>query len=115
MHELGVVFHVIKHVDKIAEQNKAKLVNSVTLEIGKVSGIIPSYLDDCFKWAVNNRSSHMQGCKLKIEEIDAITYCENCKSKYDTIKYGKICPNCKSDKTYLIQGNEFVIKEIEVS
>ena len=36
MHELGVVFHIIKKVDKIASENKVEHVNSVTLEIGEV-------------------------------------------------------------------------------
>ena len=29
------------------------------------------------------------------------------------MKYGKICPHCKRERTYLIQGNECTIKEIE--
>ena len=40
--------------------------------------------------------------------------CENCGKPYGTVEYGKICPYCGSEKTFLLQGNEFNIKEIEV-
>ena len=47
MHELGVVFYVIKDVKKVAEENDVKQVASVTLQIGEVTGILHDYLVDC--------------------------------------------------------------------
>lgn len=113
MHELGVVFYVIKDVNKIAEENKIKRVHSVTLEIGEVSTVVPALLEDCWNWAVK-REPVMDNAKLLVETIPAITYCEDCGEKYSTVKYAKICPNCQSENTYLLQGNEFNIKEILV-
>lgn len=113
MHELGVVFHVIDDVIDIAKENEVNHINRVTLEIGTVSGIVDDYLLDCWKWAVE-KHEETSGCKLEIEHIEAITHCEACGEDYDTIAHGKICPKCGSDRTFLIQGNEFVIKEIEV-
>ena len=55
----------------------------------------------------------MKEAKLIVEKIPAITFCEDCKKTYATIEYGKICPHCGSELTYLLQGNEFNIKEIE--
>ena len=57
----------------------------------------------------------MNGCKLEIETISAITFCEDCQKTYDTVPQGKICPYCGSERTYLVQGNEHQIKEIEIS
>ena len=51
MHELGIAFHIIKDIDKIAEENHVKQVKSVTLELGEVSGVIPEYLVDVWNWA----------------------------------------------------------------
>lgn len=113
MHELGVVFYVIKDVKAIAEENGISKIHSVTLEIGEVSGVVHHLLEDCFKWACS-KEPLMDGCKLIIEEIKAVTYCEDCGQEYDTVKYAKICPFCQSEHTYLVRGNEFNIKEIEV-
>jgi len=54
MHELGVVFYVVKDVKKVAEENHVEKVSSVTLEIGEVSGILHDYLTDCWNWAKKN-------------------------------------------------------------
>ena len=113
MHELGVVFHVIKSVEEVAKENELTMINSVTLQIGQVSGVVESYLHNCWKWAVEKKSVIMKDSSLKVETIPAITLCEECQETYPTLKFGKICPRCKSENTYLIQGNEFLIKEVE--
>ena len=112
MHELGIVFHVIKSVEKVAKENDITEVASVTLELGQVSGVVFSYMEDCWKWAVK-KTELLQNAELRMEEIPAVTYCEECGKTYGTVEHGKICPYCKSEKTYLIQGNEANIKEIE--
>ena len=114
MHELGIVFSIIKQVDEVAEKNNVNKVEEVTLEIGEVSGIVPKYLNDCWSWAVNNRSKHMHDAKLDIIVVKAKSYCEDCETSYDTITYGKTCPNCHSSNTYLLTGNETYIKNIKV-
>lgn len=113
MHELGVVFYVIRDVKQVAEENQVKRVHTVTLEIGEVSGIVHHYLIDCWQWAVK-KEPVLEGAELKIEEIKAATYCEDCGGEYETVRYAKVCPYCGSEHTYLLRGNEFNIKEIEV-
>ena len=113
MHELGIVFYIIKDVKEAAEQNNVKKINSVTMELGEVSTVIPYYLEDCWKWAVKKEGSLLNEAKLVIEQIPAVTYCEGCGKEYPTVANGKTCPYCKSDKTYLLRGNEVMIKEVE--
>ena len=55
----------------------------------------------------------MKDAKLKIETLEAVTYCVDCQRTYSTMKYKKICPYCNSENTYLLTGNEYNIKEIE--
>lgn len=113
MHELGVVFYIIRDVKKVAEENKVDRVSSVTLQLGEVSGVIFDYLEDCWNWAVK-KEPILEDAKLLCEQIDAVTYCEDCKGEYKTVQYGKTCPYCQSEHTYLLRGNEVSIKEIEV-
>jgi len=112
MHELGIVFHIIKTIEEIAAEQDLSSVASVTLEVGEVSTVISSYLEDCWKWAVK-KSELMKDSELKYEIIKAHTYCEDCKKTYETVKYAKICPYCGSENTFLLEGNEVQIKEIE--
>lgn len=112
MHELSIVTHVAKTLDEVAIENNLKKIGSVTLEIGEVSGIITDYFEDCWNY-FKVKHPILEESVLKIEMIPAITFCEDCKQEYKTLQYGKICPHCKSEHTYLVQGNECNIKEIE--
>ena len=112
MHELGVVFHCIKQVNEIAAENNVKKINSVTVEIGEVSTVIPYYFEDCWNWAVK-KETVLKDAKIIIEKIPAVTHCENCGKDYPTVEYSKTCPHCGSGHTFLLTGNEINIKQIE--
>ncbi|SDB16076.1 MULTISPECIES: hydrogenase maturation nickel metallochaperone HypA [unclassified Butyrivibrio] len=113
MHELGVVFHIIDDLKEVAEENKIEKIEKVTIELGEVSTVIPHFLTDCWKWA-SEKQDFIKDTELLIETIPAITECQDCKKQYGTVAHGRICPFCGSEHTYLVQGNEFLIKEIEV-
>ena len=112
MHELGTVIYVIETVEKLAVENQLTTVGSVTLEVGEVSGIIPDYLSDFWLYA-RKKSDLLKDAELKIETIPGVTYCQDCKKTYPTVQHGKECPYCKSENTFLVIGNEYIIKEIE--
>ena len=112
MHELGIVFHMIKTVERIAEENALTSVSSVTLELGEVSGVVPHELTSCWNWAVA-QTEFLKGAELRIETIPAVTLCESCNRTYPTLPQGRSCPLCGSEETVLLQGNEINLKEIE--
>ena len=112
MHELGTVFYVIEQVEQVCRDNDLSTVGSVTLQIGEVSGIIPEYIVDCWNWA-KKKNDFVKDAEIKIETLEAVTYCEDCQKTYPTMQYKKICPYCGSEHTYLLTGNEYNIKEIE--
>lgn len=114
MHELGIVFHIIKTVNEVAAENGVSRVPSVTVQLGEVSGVVPHYLTDCWDWAVK-KEELLQGSELRIEPIPAVTYCEGCGQTYPTVAHGKTCPHCGSSETWLLRGNEMAIKEIEAA
>lgn len=111
MHELGVTFHIMDHLEKVAKENQVTHIHSVTLELGEVSTVIESYLQNCWTWAAKKRPLFADA-KLIVETLPAITYCEDCEKTYPTVEYGKICPHCGSERTYLLQGSEFNIKPL---
>ena len=107
MHELGVVFHCIREVNEIAAENKVNRINRVTVQIGEVSTVVPELFEDCWNWAIK-KEPVLKDSSLVIERLDAVTFCEDCKKEYPTVPY------CGSPNTYLVRGNEMIIKEIEV-
>ena len=114
MHELGIVFYIIRDVKKAALENGVKHVSAVVMNIGEVSTVVPEYLTDCWRWAAD-KEEMLRGCELKCNILPAVTRCGDCVEEYETVRYGKTCPHCKSENTWLLRGNEVEIKEIEVT
>ena len=112
MHVLGIVFHMIDTLERVAKENRVEKISAVTLELGEVSGVVPQELTSCWNWAVK-KTAVMPQAKLVIKTIPAVTLCENCQRTYPTVPQGRICPNCGSENTWLTQGNEIELKEIE--
>ena len=112
MHELGLVVRVIDTVERLAADKRLTRVDSVTLEIGEVSSVLPDYIADCWEWA-KKKSALLEKTALKIERLPAVTRCRTCGRTYPTVQYGRECPYCRSEDTLLVCGNEFNIREIE--
>lgn len=112
MHELGIVTHVIKTLEEVAEEKNVTHIGSVTLSVGEVSGIVNEQMIDCWDY-FKLRKDLVKDAVLKLEPIPAVTYCTSCGGTYSTVAHGKTCPDCGSGETYLVQGNECLIKEIE--
>ena len=113
MHELGIVFYIIRDVKQAAEENCVSKVSAVVMDIGEVSTIVPEYLTDCWRWAAD-KEEMLKGCELKINIIPAVTHCDGCGKDYPTVAHGRTCPLCGSEETWLLRGNEVEIKAIEV-
>lgn len=113
MHELGIVLHVIDQVEAIAKENEVKKVLRITLEVGEVSSIVPSYFTECFEWS-KKHTVYLQECELEMIILKGKSYCKACKKTYGTVEHGRQCPYCGSYDTYLITGDEINIKDISV-
>ena len=114
MHELGIVFYIIKDVKEVAEANGVAHVSAVVMDIGEVSMVVPELLADCWRWAAD-KEPLLKGCELKVNTIPAVTHCDGCGVEYETVRYGRSCPECGSENTWLLRGSEVEIKEIEVT
>ena len=69
MHELGALSLAIKTVNQIAEKNRIKHVNFITLEIGKESSFVPEYFFKLYPIAIDGLP-RLKKSELKIEIVD---------------------------------------------
>ena len=112
MHEMGIVVHLAKTLDELAQEEHITKIGSVTLSVGEVSGIVTDLFLDAWNY-FRKKYPVMCEAKLIMETIPAVTHCDGCGKNYETVTYGRTCPHCGSEETWLIQGNECIIKEIE--
>ena len=112
MHELGIVFTMIDTLTEVGAENGLTSIARVTLDLGEVSGVLPDYLLDCWRWATD-RTELLRAAELDVRQIDAVTVCNACGRTYGTVAHGRICPHCASPDTVLLRGLEIEIREIE--
>lgn len=110
MHELGIVYEVIKVVDGFVKENQITKVDKIVLEIGQLSQAIPRFIEECYPAAVDE--TDYAETELEIESIPAMGQCKSCGEQYNIVDHRKICPQCGGDQFNLISGQEFNIKEI---
>lgn len=110
MHELGIVYEVIKVVDKFVEDNNITKVEKIVLEIGQLSQAIPRFIEECYPAAVDG--TLYENTILEIISLPANGECKSCNEIYNIIEHKKICPKCSGDDYRIVSGEEFDIKEI---
>ncbi|MCT4545280.1 MAG: hydrogenase maturation nickel metallochaperone HypA [Vallitalea sp.] len=110
MHELGIVYEVIKIVDGFVKENELIRVDKIVLEVGQLSQAIPRFLEECYPAAVSE--TDYEETKLEIEVLPANGRCNNCNEIYNVVDNRRVCPKCGGDEYQLVSGQEFNIKEI---
>jgi hydrogenase nickel incorporation protein HypA/HybF len=112
LHELGVIIEVAKAVEQIALENQITEVDTIVLQIGEISSMIPRYIQECYPAAVDG--TMLEKTKLEIEIILATAQCKACDTHFNVVENQGYCPNCQTKDWNLISGKEFMIKEIIV-
>jgi len=113
LHELSVVFEVVKAVEKIAFDNHITEVDTIVLQIGEISSMIPRYVEECFPAAIDG--TFLEKTKLRIEILTATGLCRECDQVFKIVESEGECPDCHTRNWELLSGKEFMIKEIVVA
>ena len=110
MHELGVLFEIVNKVEDVAKKNGLSKIDTLVLQIGELSSMIPRYIEACYPAAVDG--TLLQETKLIIEILPGNVICKKCKKVFNLIENNRKCPNCRNEDWELLCGKEFMIKEI---
>ncbi|HEY4016867.1 MAG TPA: hydrogenase maturation nickel metallochaperone HypA [Polyangiaceae bacterium] len=107
MHELGITRNIVAIVSERAGSAKVK---RLTVEIGKLSAVMPDAIRFCFD--VCARGTPLEGARLEIREIAGMGRCRSCGQTFDlAVPFGACA--CGSAQIQCIAGEELNIKEME--
>lgn len=109
MHELSITRNVVAIV---SEQAQARKVLRVTLEVGKLSAIMPEAIRFCFE--VCSKDTPLEGARLEILEIPGSATCRECGAEFALYELIAHC-GCGSVNLARRGGDELNIKEMEVA
>jgi hydrogenase nickel incorporation protein HypA/HybF len=110
LHELGIMFNVIRTVETFAQQNGVEKIDTLVLLVGELSPVVPHYLEACYPAAVDG--TLLQETKLRIEIMPGNALCKPCNLVFNLLENHKVCPQCGMAEWEILSGQEFMIKEI---
>lgn len=112
MHEMTLAIQAIKSVLGFAEENDIDDIDTVVLEIGELSLVVPEYMEEAWNAAVKN--TMLERSHLRIDVTPGNGICTDCGHVYNIVENKGVCPKCNSRNKDILCGREFNIKELLV-
>ena len=113
MHELSIAKSVIESVERLVEDRGLdKPVLKVCLKVGKLSTVVPEYLQFAFEALVDD--SKISGARLEIESTAVRGRCKKCDFEFEIEDILFVCPKCKFTGVETTSGQDLVIDFVEV-
>lgn len=112
MHELGVALEVVRMASEEAAAHGGGRVLSVTLRVGRWSGVEPESL--LFSLTVVSEGTPLEGCRFELEPVAPELRCDACGATYRSESFYDPCPSCGGPAGALAAGDELVLASMEV-
>lgn len=113
MHEMGIALQIIKiAVDAIPSNMPHCKINTVNVEIGTLSSIVPDSLSFCFE--VGSKDTPCSDAELVIDIVPAVMKCNDCLSEWDIDEMAFECRNCQSINLQTIKNSDIDIVSISI-
>lgn len=107
MHELGITRNIVAIV---AEHAKGRRVTRVSLDVGRLSGVMSEAIR--FSFDVVAQGTPLQAARLEINDIDGRGKCRSCGAEFATPDIFTPCP-CGNRDVERLAGEELKIREFE--
>lgn len=112
MHELSMAMSLVEQITQIMGNEGASKLHSITLAIGKYSGVEKEAFE--FAFSIAAEGSPAENAKLIIIQTEMTVKCRDCGvESVNDVPLAK-CGKCSSLNVEIISGKEFNIKSMEV-
>ena len=111
MHEIGVLDNALKSIEEIAREENIGHVTKIVLEVGELTGILPTVFESMFPLLIEDRPL-FRDAELDLRIRPGRGLCNACENMYNVFKHEGACPACGSREKTVISGTELIIREI---
>ena len=113
MHELAVCQSLLDQVQQIARQHHAVTVDTIYLQVGPLSGVVPELLQSAFPIAsAETIASH---ATLVIHALPIRVRCKQCQTETEATPNKLVCGNCGHWQTEMLSGDELLLERVELN
>lgn len=112
MHELSVCQALIEQVARIARDNGAGRVVSITIAVGPLSGVEPQLLEHAYPVAAAGTVAEQ--ATLVIESAPVRVRCRTCGAETGASPNRVLCGACNGWQVDVVGGEEMLLKRVEI-
>ncbi len=114
MHEMSYVIRFVNIAIETAQSQNAKHVESLVVEVGEMTSVLPEYLHKYYPQAIKN--TILEGSQLKTIAVKAKVECLSCHTQYHPERsHQYLCPVCQSAMGRILEGRDVRLKEVQVT
>lgn len=113
MHEIGTLYKIVETVEEIAVANDVQEIESVTVDLGKLTGMLPYFFYEYYPMVIEDHPI-LKDSVLHLNRIPGEGICNNCGVHYNIAQCKGECPCCHSRDKTILTGRELAIKNIAV-
>ena len=113
MHELSLCDDLLGQVVAIAAQNNAQSVESITVQIGALSGVEPALLDSAF--TMIRAGTVAEQAQLIMQTSPVTVLCRKCGAQSEVSANRLLCNACQSHETTLLSGDELILASVALN
>lgn len=113
MHEITLCQNAVEIMQEFGQQNNARRITAVWMEIGAFSCVEPEALQFCFELAC--RETLAEGCALHLDTPASQSWCHDCQKDIRLLRPDVLlCPECGGRHVRVIADDGMKIKRIEI-
>ena len=105
MHEMSYAVRLVNMAIDTAKENELNNVDTVTVEIGQMTGVLPHLLKEAYTSA--SKGTILEGSTLDITMTNVTAHCNDCNTTYEPNAVNNYCcPSCNSLNSKIIKGRD---------
>ncbi|MGD9000882.1 MAG: hydrogenase maturation nickel metallochaperone HypA [Granulosicoccaceae bacterium] len=112
MHEFAICENLLKQVSGIVAEHNGSGVDSIHLQVGPLSGVVPELLRSAFPIAAANTVA--AGAQLVIHQAPVRVHCQHCHAESEASPNRLLCAACGDWHTQLLSGDELLLERVEL-
>ena len=113
MHELAICQALLDQVHRLAKEENAVAVTTITIEVGPLSGVEPDLLSRAYSLARLNSLAH--DAELIVTTSQIRVACDVCDTETVAATNNLVCGECGNWRTRLVAGDELTLLQVELS
>jgi hydrogenase nickel incorporation protein HypA/HybF len=112
MHELSICQALLRSVEAVAREHRARAVLAIELDVGALAGVEPALLESAF--SIARAGTLAQAARLSLRSLPVRVRCLACGQETETAPNRLLCEACGSWNAQVVQGQELLLRNVEL-